>query len=96
VYKQSATDIRHYLIQGKDTVGQGRSLPQFVRETSSLVRFLQLRVVPGSFSQVRSCIVDKEKALSKIGTKRKAGKKEEEEKLYYDPEITSLIMGLRL
>jgi len=95
-YKQSNCGVRHYLIQGKDTIGQGRSLPQFVRETSSLVRFLQLRVVPGSLLRVRSCVVDKEKALNKIGTKRKMGKKEEEEKLYYDTEIANLVTGLRL
>lgn len=93
-YKQSSNNVRHYLIQNKDTVGQGRSLPQFIRETSSLVRFLQHRVTPGSITRSRSCIVDKEKALSKIGTKRKIEKKEEEEKMYYDAEIASLVVGI--
>jgi hypothetical protein len=90
-YKQSASNVRHYLIQSKDTVGQGRSLPQFIRETSSLVRFLQHRVSPGSLNRSRSCIVDKEKALSKIGTKRRIERKEDEEKMYYDTEIASLV-----
>jgi len=89
-YKQSVNSVRHYLIQNKDTVGQGRSLPQFIRETPSLIRFLQHRVAPGSMSRSRSCVVDKEKALSKIGTKRRIEKREDEEKMYYDTEISGL------
>jgi hypothetical protein len=68
-YKQSQNTVRHYLIKSKDTSGQGHSLPQFIRETSSLLQFLRL-TISESF-ELKLSLVEKHQALAKIGSKRR-------------------------
>eukprot|EP01125_Pyxidicula_operculata_P007166 TRINITY_DN2438_c0_g1_i2.p1 TRINITY_DN2438_c0_g1~~TRINITY_DN2438_c0_g1_i2.p1 ORF type:complete len:671 (+),score=145.76 TRINITY_DN2438_c0_g1_i2:97-2109(+) len=68
-YKQSQDIARHYLIKAKDA-GQGRSLPQFIRETSSLLEFLKVTFVPET-SQKKLSLLEKHQALQRIGNKRK-------------------------
>jgi len=68
-YKQNNTDVRHYLIRAKDISGQGKSLPQFIRETQSLLQFLSFSLTDRFDTQ---CVpIEKLKALEKIGKKKK-------------------------
>jgi len=64
-YKQSQHSVRHYLIKSKDTSGQGHSLPQFIRETTSLLQFLRLTITE-SF-EMKLSLLEKHQALAKIG-----------------------------
>jgi len=68
-YKQSKTAVRHYLIKSKDTSGQGHSLPQFIRDTSSLLNFLRISLTDAF--EIKFSLVEKNQALAKIGSKRR-------------------------
>jgi len=68
-YKQSQNAVRHYLIKSKDTSGQGHSLPQFIRDTSSLLQFLRLTITEAF--ELKFSVVEKNQALAKIGSKRR-------------------------
>jgi hypothetical protein len=68
-YKQSHNIVRHYLIKSKDTSGQGHSLPQFIRDTSSLLQFLRISITE-SF-ELKFSVIEKHQALAKIGSKRR-------------------------
>jgi len=87
-YKQSANTVRHYLLKDKDTAGQGRSLPQFIRETPSLVQFLKI-TIDDNF-QRRLTVVEKHQALQKIGTNRPKHLADGKGLSYYDEEILEL------
>jgi len=68
-YKQSQNAVRHYLIKSKDTSGQGHSLPQFIRDTSSLLQFLRITITEAF--ELKFSVIEKNQALAKIGSKRR-------------------------
>jgi len=86
-YKQSKQQCRHYLVKNTDTTGQGRSLPNFIRDSFSLLQFLRVSDV-GSERSVS--VIDKHQGLLKIGNKRK---KVESDVCNYDDELIDLDMG---
>jgi len=83
-YKQSKSQCRHYLVKNTDITGQGRSLPNFIRESFSLLQFLRV----SDFGSERSVsVIDKHQGLLKIGNKRK---KVESDVCNYDDELIDL------
>jgi len=67
-YKQKKSEVRHYLIRVKDISGQGKSLPQFIRDTRSLLCFLRMTLTEEFDLNLQ--VVEKHKALEKIGKKK--------------------------
>jgi len=84
-YKQKQNEVRHYLIRAKDISGQGRSLPQFIRETRSLLHFLRITFSDSFVMNLH--LIDKHKALEKIGKKKKPVNNNGDG---YDPELLEL------
>eukprot|EP01127_Copromyxa_protea_P010197 TRINITY_DN2462_c0_g1_i3.p1 TRINITY_DN2462_c0_g1~~TRINITY_DN2462_c0_g1_i3.p1 ORF type:complete len:899 (+),score=108.74 TRINITY_DN2462_c0_g1_i3:467-3163(+) len=91
-YKQSTTDVRHYLMKPTDTLEQGKSLPQFVRECHSLVQFLQIKV-DQDLQIVQTNLIDKHVALDKISNKKRKPSPEAPDS--YDSTMMDLNMGMR-
>jgi len=76
-YKQSNSAVRHYLVQSSDITGEGRSLPTFIRDTDSLIYFVD----------IYRNVIDKFVALENIGNSRSDYFAENEE---YDKKIFEL------
>jgi len=87
-YKQSSTTVRHYLLKARDTMDQGRSLPQFIRDAPSLLNFLQLRVNSNTL-EIETQVIDKMTALERISNKKRKVSHEETSSSY-DEELHEL------
>jgi len=87
-YKQGPATIRHYLMKPAD-LAQGRTLPQWIRETKSLLFFLQ--ITSGDDFQMKLNIVEKNSALNKIGGLKRQKNSSDEPKTYYDEAILDLL-----
>jgi len=87
-YKQSNSQCRHYLLKDSDINGQGKSLPNYIRDQRSFIKFLKIQ----DFGLQRKLkLVDKNRALQKIGNKRpKEQEKGEKDNNRYDPIVFEL------
>jgi len=89
-YKQSRAVCRHYIIKNTDTTGQGKSLPNFIRDSPSLLQFLRCSISDIGGERKISTI-DKYLALQKIGSNK--NKKSEDQGMLYDDELQDLDIG---
>jgi len=89
-YKQTKTKCRHYLIKNSDTSGQGKSLPNFIRDSPSLLHFLRINDISPNERTVTT--IDKYQALQNIG-ESKSSKKPESQTNNYDDNLYELDFG---
>jgi len=87
-YKQSHNRVCHYMIKPTDTNATGRSLPDFLRDTSSFTKFLQ--VTTSETFKRRVVVLEKQIALLKIGNKRKKASEPGSKQSSYDDDIFDL------
>jgi len=86
-YKQRNSLCRHYLLKDSEITGQGKSLPNYIRNQKSLINFLKIQ----DYSLQRKLkLIDKHKALQKIGNKKFKEHVEGDKETDYDPEVLDL------